>query len=315
MNFRKTDYPYEWLNTNFDIIFISETHLTKGQSFKLLDYKEFHNSYSEYDCTKPRGGLSCFIKNHLLQYVEEVEKVNEGNISIIFKGGNIVFGSYIPPVDSPYFDPVDFSLLANNFTPIGNDHIVIGGDDVNSRVGNKYLNIPFPGSSYKHNVDDVTNSHGSELRKLCRSYDCYVVNNLTVGDKGFSSGYTFYKGDRKSQNDIILSNKSGLQSLEHFTLENIGWNPSDHVPISIVCKLSFKKRSIGKLASADILSDLAVNVYRKPRKIDPRRVNWNSYNEIVETDFNTYAEKIETLSNDPSLHNLDDAVTSISKSL
>ena len=92
------DY-YEWLNTNFDIIFISETHLTKGQSFKLLDYKEFHNSYS--DCTKPCGGLSCFIKNHLLQYVEEVEKVNEGNILIIFKGGNIVFGSYIPPVGSP----------------------------------------------------------------------------------------------------------------------------------------------------------------------------------------------------------------------
>ena len=63
------------------------------------------------------------------------------------------------------------------------------------------------------------------------------------------------------------------------------------------------------------MSDLAVNVYRKRRKIDPRRVNWNSYNEIVETDFNTYAEKIKTLSNDPLLHNLDDAVTSISKSL
>ena len=77
-----------WEETNFDILYNSEANLTKGQSFKLKDYKEFHNSYSEYGCTKPRGGISCFIKDHL-QFVEQVDTDSEGNISIMFKDGNV----------------------------------------------------------------------------------------------------------------------------------------------------------------------------------------------------------------------------------
>ena len=72
MDFINTHYPYEWLKDNFDVLFISETHLTKGQQFRLDDYNDYHNSYSEYDAKKPRGGISCFIKHDFVQYVDEV---------------------------------------------------------------------------------------------------------------------------------------------------------------------------------------------------------------------------------------------------
>lgn len=266
INFISSDYPYEWVKNNSDIVFISETHLVKGQVFKLKDYKDFHNSFSEYSSVKPRGGVSCFVKHNLLQYIENVSRNEEGIITIFFKNGSVIFGSYIPPSDSPYFDPADFSKLANKFTPIGNEQTVIGGGDINCRVGNGRLNLPEPGALYKHNVDEVINSHGRMLRKLCYSFKCFIVNNLVYAGKDFSSSYTFYKGNRKSQNDILLANKAGLSSLSKFELQNLGWNPSDHVPILATCELPFAKESAAKAASFDILSDHSLRLYRKAKK-------------------------------------------------
>ena len=315
MNFIKTEYPLQWLKNNFDVLFISETHLTKGQQFHLDGFKDYHNSYSEYDAKKPRGGISCFIKHEFVHRVNEVQRDSEDNVTIIWKGGNKTFGSYIPPDNSPYFDPVMFCHLANNFTPIDNEHIVIGGGDINSRIGNKHLHIPFSGSYYNHNVDEVVNSHGREIRKLCRSYNSYVVNNLVIGDRQFQSNFTFHRGDSKSQNDIILANKSGLESLNSFSLHEIGWNPSDHIPISLKCDLCIETISVGKLASIDILSDNSAKKFLKPKKIDPNKVNWNMYKEVVNNDFKFYQQKIDNLSENSSLHNLNNAVESLSKPL
>ena len=35
----------------------------------------------------------------------------------------------------------------------------------------------------------------------------------------------------KSQIDICLSNLKGFDYIESFTVEEIGWNPSDHQPV------------------------------------------------------------------------------------
>ena len=139
MDFINTQYPYKWLKNNFDVLFISETHLTKGQQYKLDDFKDYHNPYSEFDAKKPRGGISCFIKHEFVQYVEQVLRDSEDNVTVVWKGGNRTFGSYIPPDNSPYFDPTQFCHLANNFTPIDSDQLVIGGGDINSRIGNHRL--------------------------------------------------------------------------------------------------------------------------------------------------------------------------------
>ena len=219
-----------------------------------------------------------------------MHRESDDNVTVVWKGGSKTFGSYIPPDNSPYFDPVQFCHIANNFTPLDSDHIVIGGGDINSRVGNNRLNLPFTGSHYDHNIDEVINSHGRETRKLCRSYNCYVVNNLVIGDKQFQSNFTFYRGESKSQNDIILANKSGLCSLTSFKLHEIGWNPSDHVPVSIDCDLSIDTVSAAKLASCDILSDHSLKKYSKPKKIDPKKVDWSVYKDIVNADFNFHKQ-------------------------
>ena len=315
MDFINTQYPYEWLKKNFDVLFISETHLTKGQQYKLDDFKDYHNSYSEHDAKKPRGGISCFIKHEFVQYVEEVQRDDEDSVVVVWRGGNRTFGSYIPPDNSPYFDPTQFCHLANNFTPIDSEYVVVGGGDINARIGNKRLNLPCTGSSYNHNIDEVINSHGREIRKLCRAYNCYVINNLVFGSQQFQSNYTFHRGESKSQNDIILANKCGLNSVKNFLLHEIGWNPSDHTPVSLECDLSIDVDSVGKLASLDILTDHSLKEFSKPKKIDPKMVDWDVYKEVVNNDFKFYEQKIENLSEHSSLHNLDEAVASLSKSL
>ena len=91
-------------------------------------------------------------------------------------------------------------------------------------------------------------------------------------------------------------------------MQDNGWNPTE-------CDLYFETRSIGKLASIDILTDHSIKEYKKTINIYPARVNWDSYKEIIANDFNTYTEKVENLSNTPLLKNLTEAVTSLSNSL
>ena len=95
----------------------------------------------------------------------------------------------------------------------------------------------------------------------------------------------------------------------------MGWNPSDHVPVSVNCDLSIDTVSAAKLASCDILSDHSLKEYSKPKKIDPKKVDWSVYKDIVSTDFNFYHKTIENLSEQSSLHNLNTAVDTLSNSL
>ena len=73
--------------------------------------------------------------------------------------------------------------------------------------------------------------------------------------------------------------------------------------------------SIEKLASIDILSDHSLREYSKPKKIDPTRVDWNVYKEIVDTDFQFYQKSIKNLSEHSSLQSLNEAVDILSNSL
>ena len=65
----------------------------------------------------------------------------------------------------------------------------------------------------------------------------------------------------------------------------------------------------------DILTDQSIKEYKKPRKVDPARVNWNMYKELVANGFNKNAAKIELLSNVPHLQHLNEAVQVLSYSL
>ena len=172
-----SDHILAWLQTNFDIVFITETHLTKGTRFSIPDFNQYHNPLSDHNDRKPHGGVSCFIKNSMLPHIKKVYKNIQEMIVVEFAGGHKIFGCYIVPRDSPYSNEGDFAKIANVFSPKNCSSVIIGGGDVNSRVGD--LKMRLPGNcSYRKNVDEVINEYGKILSSVCQSERCFVVNNM-----------------------------------------------------------------------------------------------------------------------------------------
>ena len=301
------------MHSNFDIIFITETHLTKGQIFDLNDFVSRHNSYSTVDDVKPRGGISCFVKPTFLKYIKNILVDIPGHIVINFKSGDVIFGCYIAPYDSAYYDITDFSNVANMFFPVS-DRIVVGGGDMNGRVGDVSYRLPSKSMNYVPNVDQVVNNHGNEIIKICKSFKCFIVNNLEYNSKIFNGDFTFHKANRKSQNDILLANLAGLDGMDTFEIHNVIWNPSDHTPISTRVKMYFSDDDFNVRASKDILSEPGSNEFVKPRNIKASQVDWEKYKSLIERDSESYAINVEALSTEKSLSNLDSLVSSLSNS-
>ena len=222
--------------------------------------------------------------------------------------------TYIVPRDSPYSDEGDFARVANVFSPKNSSTVIIGGGDVNSRVGDLKMKLPV-NCSYRKNVDEVINEYGKLLTSVCQSVKSYVVNNMDIGLLSMGGDFTFMKGDRKSQNDLILSNSSGLSVIRNFVIHDTIWNPSDHTPVSIELELDVTDNNLAVVASADILSQQGLNDIKKARKIRHEVIDWNSYQTLVENDYRFYEEKIEYLHQDNNLANLDSAVQALSDSL
>ena len=103
----------------------------------------------------------------------------ESHILIQLKGGHRIFGSYVPPSDSPYYSDKYFNYLSSFLTPTDSTFSVIRGGDLNSRVGVVSHLPPINGSYYRKNPDEAINSHGKMLKKICKVYNFYIINNLT----------------------------------------------------------------------------------------------------------------------------------------
>ena len=118
MAYLKTNAVNDWLINHFDICFITETHMTKGELFILHSYLSFHNAYSQQDCRYPRGGISCFIKKTFMKNVLHVNTSIENFIILTLIGNHTLFGVYIEPSDSIYYDESLFAELSNLFTQL-----------------------------------------------------------------------------------------------------------------------------------------------------------------------------------------------------
>ena len=97
--FCKDDEISSWLN-QFNIIFLMETHFTKGQKFNFKGYQSYHNAFSNVSDKTSRWGLSCFISHNIPSYINNVNCDLENHIIITLKDNHRIFGSYIPPADS-----------------------------------------------------------------------------------------------------------------------------------------------------------------------------------------------------------------------
>ena len=257
----------------------------------------------------------CLIKQEFMQYVMEVNRDNPDIIVVNLHGGNTIFGIYIPPSDSIYYNDTCFTTIPNIFHNNDGSRVVIGGGDMNSRVGEISQNLPLLEAKYRPNVDQVVNSHGKLLKKICNSYKCYVLNNLTIGEKEFEGDYTYIKGNGKSQNDIVLSNAKGLENVATFSIHKIGWNFSDHFPVSITAKLNLYDSSSPMIVSADILSSMKNEGSRRPSKVRSENVDWDGYRTMASREMESIEDEIEHLVLHPSIENLNGAVGNLSEKL
>ena len=313
-HFLNTDYVTKWLQTNFDILFVTETHFIKGTCFSVPNFTSFHNPLCDYNDRKPHGGITCFINSSILHLIEHVDKSIPETIVVEFVGGHRVFGNYIVPVDSPYFEDVAFANVANRFSPKDSTRVIWGGGDLNARVGDIKQKLPTQ-CSYRKNADEYVNDSGRTLISICSSFKCFVINNMNIGSTVCDGGFTFQKGGRKSQNDIILTNKSGLLSIQKFEIHQIGWNPSDHTPISTCVELDVTNHNLSVLASQDIVDDYNCGSMKKAKKIHHGLIDWNKYKTMTEHDYAHYNEQIQLLRNEKNLTNIDTGVNLLTDSL
>ena len=142
-----------------------------------------------------------------------------------------------------------------------------------------------------------------------------MLNNLNLGNLQLDGDYTFHRKERKSQNDICLSNIAGLQNIKDFSIHKIGWNFSDHFPISVTVNLDLYDCSVYKAASSDILSDPNIRSEKRPRKVVSTNVNWEGYRVIANQEIAMMQEKVESLVNDPNANILNNVVNCLSKKL
>ena len=115
--FLKDDYFFSWLK-QFNLVFISETHFTKGQKFDLEGYKSYHNSFLDVNSCKPCSGVSVFIQYSIQDYVLNVDHSNYTNhVIVTLKGGQCISGLYIPLSESIYFSEEYVWSIPSFFTP------------------------------------------------------------------------------------------------------------------------------------------------------------------------------------------------------
>ena len=222
---------------------------------------------------------------------------------------------YIAPVDSHYHDLTDFSNAANMFVPKNSNCVVLGGGDLNGRVGDIKGRLPTENMMYLPNVDSILNEHGKEILKICRTYKCFIVNNLKLDNKEFKGDFTFQKGGRKAQNDLILANTTALSAIEQFKVHKVVWNPPDHFPISTTFKLNLVKNDCAIQVSCDLLSEPAGCTVEKAKKINSSKVNWESFQVLVESDLGTYENLVNSLEEGKHIETLDNVVSSFSNSI
>ena len=99
----ETDLIKNWLISNVDICFVSETHLKPKQKFNILPFVTINHPY-EGPSKVPRGGISCSIKPDYIEYISNIDKSQSEIIVLSLLGGHKVFSCYIPQADSVFLN-------------------------------------------------------------------------------------------------------------------------------------------------------------------------------------------------------------------
>ena len=189
---------------NIDILIVSETHFgTRSKSpegFHLVVRSD------PIESAKPRGGVAIYKKN-----TSEVEtrkfRMSLPDCCIIYLTNTkiVVMALYIPPQGSSFYNDSYFENLRTVFESLSSTYEVILVGDLNARISDKFPRRDNIG--YKINPDHTVNTHGQKLSNIL--YCCEnmrLVNGAILDEQIHDSDFTFFNGEKKSQNDWCLTN-------------------------------------------------------------------------------------------------------------
>ena len=124
----------------------------------------------------------------------------------------VVMALYIPPQGSPFYEESYFENLRTVYESLASTYEVIVVGDLNARISDK-----FPRRDkirYQTNPDQTINQHGQKLNNvLCCCESMRLVNGANIGEKVYDSRFTFFNGERKSQNDWCITNNLDMLSV------------------------------------------------------------------------------------------------------
>ena len=175
-------------------------------------------------------GLYSSLNKALLKYITSVDKSHLDFITLYFVNKNVICGTYIPPTDSAYFsEQFEYLEALINQAAMNHEKILIVGDE-NCRLGdirniNQY--------SYTKNPDATVNAHGQKMLNMIQKHHLVPINHLITKEKTLDGGFTFKRGDHRSQIDWAIVNSLALDCIKNFTILSDFPDISDHTPVAI----------------------------------------------------------------------------------
>ena len=168
---------------------------------------------------------------------------------------------YIPPADSPFFDPASFGDLQSQILESGNKVIMIG--DFNSRISSlQCLNNDSLGIAYSQSADRCDNAHGRVVLNMCSNTNVYPVNHLNLGAKCFIGSKTFRKRDNWiSQLDWLFVSSQLLHMVCEFVVDQQAPFSSDHAALKATFTRPFQ--SVERIIERAALLDRCSHVTRQ----------------------------------------------------
>ena len=273
----------------YDILFIHETHCSRDMEIQIDGYESIQHPCILSSDERPRGGCIMYIRKNLMKYVEGMDKNYNDTIIVYMSFNLIICGMYIPPITSKYFND-HFDILDIYSSADTDKHVLVCGD-LNARVGNlDKLN----GLSYNMNPDTEINQHGKALLDVCKSNLMTPINMLEYDKKSFEGGFTFNRGNQRSQNDWILSSQNCIQHVIDFRIIDELSGISDHKPISV--KLEFPSEQTLEQANKSIDNILDVrNNHSRIKKRKKENIDMLVFKNIMTNNINNLENKYESI--------------------